>query len=317
MAQNNVRPKDIIPDPILTTWAVQYGVGGGFIHDQVAPVMNVQWPEYKFPRYTADQISREIKLTVAPGGKPSLYTHGKPTFVTGSCKRRALDGQVIREVALANRGPFASERAMVEKLTHNIRLDVENSVKTILDAASASASPSVKWDAASGTIAIEKNIDDAKEAFELLCGVPATHMIMPRAVANVVKRNSDIKSLRKGTNESLLIDGEIPDTVFGLRVVIPGAIQNSANPGLAFSSARVWSTDTVYLLHVNPAISADGETLTALSQVRYSEWDVPYAAYRWEETHKSQRVTWVSVDVHQTEETVCADAIYLLTDVLT
>ena len=115
---------------------------------------------------------------------------------------------------------------------------------------------------------------------------------------------------------SLLIDGEIPDTVFGLRVVIPGAIQNSANPGLAFSSARVWNTDTVYLLHVNPAISADGETLTALSQVRYSEWDVPYAAYRWEETHKSQRVTWVSVDVHQTEETVCADAIYLLTDVL-
>jgi len=313
MAQN-VRPYEIRPDPILTDWAVQYGTGADFVSDAIAPVMNVPWSEYKYPRYLADMLDQDEKVEVAPGDKPNSTTFRKPSFVTSSTFRRALDSQLNREIKLVGMGPLASERVHVQKITHRLKLRVEKSIKTLLDAGSYSATPTVKWDGTNPTI--EKDIDTAKEAFELRCGVPATHLVMPRAVANVVKRDSSVRGLRKFQNDGLLLDGEIPSTIFGLNVVIPGALENTANPGLSQSLARIWTTDTCYLVHVNPAIGQDGETLTTVAQMRWAAWGTPYAAFTWPDAHLSKRVDWVSVDVHQNEELVAPFALYLLTDVL-
>ena len=81
--------------------------------------------------------------------------------------------------------------------------------------------------------------------------------------------------------------------------------------------ARVWATDNVYLIYRNPSISGNMAAMTALAQPRWAAWGTAYQAYRWRETHQSKRGTWVSVDVHQDELTVCADAIYVINDVLT
>lgn len=316
MPASSVRFEDVQPDPVLTSFAVQYGAGGGFVTDSVAPVMAVDSFNYKYPRYAADQLDADDKIEVAAGGRPNTTSFRLPSFVTGSVIRRALDSAIPLDGAnLANPNPLASEEVHVAKIVHRIKLRIEKAVKALLDAGSYSASPSTKWDASGNTI--EKNIDDAKEAFEVRAGVPATHVIMPRAIANVVKRDSNIRALRKETNSDLLKDGELPFQVFGLNVIIPGALENTANPGASQSLARLWATDTCYFLHVNPAISSDGSSLTTIAQVRWSATDAPWMALKWDEPHRSQFVKWVSCGIYQNEELVAPDALYLLTDCLT
>lgn len=315
MAQN-IRPFELRPDPVLTPWAVQYGMGPGFVADQIAPFVSVPWSEYKHPVYEADSLDQEEKAEVAPGDKPNRTTFRKPTFVTGSTVRRAFDSDINRENKLVPGGsPLGSERVHVAKITHRLKLRIEKAVKALLDAGSYTTTPSTKWDASNPTI--EKDIDTAKEAFEVRSGVPATHIIIPRAIANVIKRDPTLRALRKFQNDNLIEDGEINSTVFGLKVVIPGALENTAAPGVTQSLARLWASDRCYLVHVNPGISADGETLTTVAQMRWNEWGTPFAAYRWEDPHLSRRVTWVSVDVHQNEELIAPKAIQLLEDCLT
>ena len=316
MPASSVRFEDVQPDPVLTAFAVQYANGGGFVTDTIAPVLNVQSKNYKYPRYAADALDADDKIEVAPGGRPNTTSFRVPTFVTGSVFRRALDSALTRDgVELAGASPLASEETHIAKITHRIKLRIEKAIKALLDAGSASASPSTKWDAGGNTI--EKDIDNAKEAFEVACGVQATHIIMPRAIANVVKRDSNIRALRKATNDNLLTNGELPFEVFGLNVIIPGALENTANPGAAQSLARLWATDTCYLVHTNPAISRDGSTLTTVAQMRWSAYDAPWMALKWAEPHRSQFVDWVSCGIYQNEELVAPSALYLLTDCLT
>ncbi len=316
MPASSVRFEDVNPDPVLTKFAVQYGAGGGFVMDSIAPVLNVQSRNYKYPRYAADQLDTDDKIEVAPGGRPNTTSFRLPSFVTGSVIRRAIDSAINRDgVELADPSPLSSEETHIAKIVHRIKIRIEKAGKALLDAGSYSASPSTKWDAGGNTI--EKNIDDAKEAFEVRCGVPATHLIMPRAVANVVKRDSNIRALRKSTNDNLLTNGELPFQIFGINVIIPGALENTANPGASQSLARLWATDTCYFVHVNPSISRDGSTLTTLAQMRWSAFDAPWLALRWQEPHRSQFVDWVSCGIYQNEELVAPDALYLLTDCLT
>lgn len=315
-----IRPTDLNPNYELTRQNVVYGTGGGFVADEIAPIVSTMNPNFQFPTYKADALNVEIKTQVSPGGKPSQFRSTPPTWTQGSVNRHALDGTINREIMLAG-GPLASGAAIAGHLTHNLRLGIEQRVKALLDVnagvSGKHAAPGVKWDATSGTIVIEKNLDVAREAFLKLCGFEANVAVIPPDISKVMKRDSTIRELRKYTDPSLLVNGDLPPTLFGLRTVIPGALVNSANPGATASVARIWSTDSVYLLHVNPAISGTGEALTSVAQYRWSQWGTPFAVYQWPEAHQSQRVDWVSVDVYQTELTVCSDAIYVLDDVLT
>ena len=315
-----IRPTDLNPNFELTRQNVVYGAGGGFVADIIAPIVQTMNPNFKFPTYKADKLNQEIKTKVGPGGKPNEWRSTPPTWTEGSVARHALDAKINRELQLAG-GPLANAAAVAGTTTHNIRLGIEQRIKALLDVnASVSGkhdTPSVKWDATSGTIVIEKNIDAGREAFLKLCGFEATHIVIPPDVAKVMKRDSTIRDLRKYTEPNLLLNGDLPPSLWGLGVVVPGALVNTANPGATASVARLWSTDSVYLLYVNPAIAGTGEALTAVAQYRWSQWGAPFAVYQWPEAHQSQRVDWVSVDVYQTELTVCADAIYVIDNVLT
>jgi hypothetical protein len=316
----SIRPLDLFPNfEYSRNTNVAYGTGGGFVADKIAPIVNVTAPNFQYPTYKADAMNVEIKTEVGPGGKPNQWRSTPPTWTKGSVSRRALDGTVNREVQLFG-GPRASTMAVAGSLTHSLRLGMEQKVKALLDVnatlAGHHAAPAVKWDAASAVV-IEKNLDVAREAFLLLCGYEANTIVIPPLVAKSMKRDTTIRDLRKYTEPNLLVNGDLPPNIWGLETVIPGALGNGANPGATAAVSRIWGTDSVYLLYVDPNIAGTGETMTALAQYRYSGWGQPYAVYTWPEPHQSQRVDWVSVDIFDTVLTICADAIYVLDDVLT
>ncbi len=311
----DIRPQDIAPDPLLTGFTVQYGKGGPFAADEIAPVVPVANSEYKFPTYRPSALSLHVQTEVAPGAAPNVFRSVKPVFTGGATTRHALDDFLTDEVKLAPVvGPLSRESSLAQTITHNLRLGIETRVKGLLDTMGGSVSPTVKWDGTNPKI--EKDIDGAKKAVLLACGAPATHIVIPPDVAIAAKQDPAIRDLRRYTDPTLLVNGDLPPTLWGLKVVIPGALQNTAGAGQTQSIGQVWADDTVYLLHVNGSIAGNGEALTALAQMRWYAWGSTFAAYTWRDSHLSKKVTWVSVEVHQGEQAICPDAVYRLTDVL-
>lgn len=310
-----LRPTDLSPDPVITEWAVEAGSGPGFTADVIAPVVPVTKKSFKFATYGNDELNDETETLAKPGVRPNRVRQQPPSYTEKGCVRYAID-DFLSDDLLALSPALEQRRAM--KLGHKLALGVEKRVKTLLDASGAAISaPSVKWDASSGTIVIEKNIDTARDAHVLTAKGEATHIVIPPDVARAMKRDATIRDLRKYTDPSLLINGDLPPILFGLRVVIPGALHNSGNPKQDFSQtvSRIWSTDTVYLMTVDP--NYDLDSFTAVGQAVFAEFGPRFAGYRWRDSHLSVRGLWLSAELYQSEFLVSGNAITRIPDVLT
>ena len=316
MPQNFIY-RDQDPNYALMGAYVQYGAGGPPSADRVAPVVNVTSPNVKVATYKTAKLDDHTATALGPRDGANEVTNYAPTFADKAVKRYGLKAGVTREVQLSN-GPLGNLQATGDLLVSQLRLGIEKSVKTLLDGnGNAASAPTVKWDATSGTIKIEKDVDDAREAFLKKCGYEANLMVVPPHISKVMKRDSTIRDLRKYTDPSLIVNGDLPSSLWGLNIVIPGALNNTANPGAAQSVARVWADNTVYLLYVDPSMAQSGAVMTAVAQFRYSQWGYPFGIYTWADPDPTVKVTWIAAEVCQVASVVCADAIYRIPTVLT
>lgn len=311
----SIRPQELSPDPIITNFAVMAGQGGPFVMDLIAPVVPID-QAYKWPTYPRAELKAPPEDAVGILGKPNKYRFVAPTWVNGQTTRHALDDEMSTELTLAPGNSFLQQQgARTAMLVHSLKMNIEKRGKALLDGGTYSANAVVKWNAASGTIDPENDIDIAKTAIEGRGGL-ATHIIIPPAVARAMKRAPKIRELRKDTDSSLLINGDLPPKLFNLNVIIPGALADSAAAGLAANVGFLWDTDTVYVLMIDPSISGNQEAFTALAQMRWASWGTPFQGYSWPDPHQSKRSTWTSVDVHQNEHLVADGAVYRITDCL-
>ena len=312
--------RDIRPDPILTAIAVEAGTGGGFAAEQLVPRRSVSNYEFKYAiwdlgKYTSD----DTETLRAPGDSANTDTDPSLTWVTGMAKAHAKKKSITDEDRATSPNPAALERARVQRMVWTLRREKERRLYALVNDTTVvpHSTPAVKWDAAA-LVTIELNIDVAKEAFLLACGFEATHLLLPPAVAKVFARDTTIRGLRKFTDESLLINGELPPTVFGLRLVIPGAVANSSAPGVAAALARIWALDNAVLLYVNQAAATDPEALTAVEEFGVDGFPggASYPVQTWRDPDVSTKTDWYSVENVWTME-YAAPAIYVLEDVLT
>lgn len=313
-----IRPADINPDPIVTAWAVEASNGPGFVNPTIAPSVPVGRQSFQFPTYLNDELNDEVETLVKAPARPNLVRSAPATWAEKTCLRRALDDFISDDTLKSHPNPMGLQQRRTAKLTHRLQVGVEKRVKTLLDASGTAASaPSVKWDAATGVIEIEKNVDAAIEAFILLAKRDPTHIMMNPSVARVVKRDPTLRALNKTTTDDRTGGEILPPYLFGLKTVIPGALVNSGNPKADFSQtiARVWSAQTCYILAVDP--NFDMDSFTGLAQAYWSDWGTPYAGYQWRDSHLSVRGMWLSVEIYQTEFLVSGSAIYRIPTVLT
>ncbi len=314
MAQNFYY-KDQDPNYALMGLFVQYGTGGGFAADRLAPVVNLKAPNFKLATYKTGKIDDDINAALGPRDGANEISAYLPSFADKSAKRYGLMAGITREVELAGANPLSQVEAVGAELVSKLRLGAEKRLKTLLDSAgTAGSAPSPKWDAANALI--EKDIDTAREAFVKKCGFEPNTIVLPPDVAKWVKRDPLIRALRQYTEPGLLVGGDLPANIWGLNVVIPGALQNTANAGAAQTVARVWDAKTCYLLYVDPNLAATGAAMTAAGQFRWGQWGMPFAAYSWPDPNPTVKVTWVAAEVYQTEALVCTDAVYRLPTVI-
>jgi hypothetical protein len=310
--------QDVAPDPVLTEIALEYGTGGGFAADAILPTRVVARKSFKYMSWAMRDFVQgsQFDSRRAPGDTAKRAITPEGTWYTGAVNERTLKDALPDEILdnVANNADY--EAAIVKKLTNSLRLEIEIEIEDALtDTATISnAASSARWDAA--TSYIEKDIDTAKEAFVKQCGFEANTLVLPTLVANAVKRDSAIDELRKYTEPGLIGRTGLPDTMFGLNIVVPGAIEDAENPGASASIARVWAGEAAVLLYVDMSAATDPSAMTCITRFAYGAGGQQFSAFEWRDSDPSKKTSWYRVETFD-DIIVTADCAYLITNCLT
>ncbi len=180
---------------------------------------------------------------------------------------------------------------------------VANALRTQLP--STSLTGTAKWSSADNSF-IEAQIDDAKEAIRIETGgLEPNTIIIPRPITRHAKRNSTIRDLIKYTASDLLVNGELPPYMFGLKVLVPGALTNNGTTAVTLSD--VWGNDII-IAHVADAPELDTPSLGYIIR------NGAFTTYQWRDDSIS--TNYVRPTVLQDELITFAGCGYVLKDVL-
>lgn len=308
--------RDVHVDQPLTNFSIGY-MPGGFVAERIAKPMRVNKESDKYYIWDKDSAFR-----VQANGKFSLRadkTNAKEVDFGLSTATYQAEEYALK-ILVSDREKDNADSVLrlreskLRRLQNLLYLEEEIRVASLLtDSANWNPShtdtPSVKWDAASD-VKIEKNIDDAKEVVRKAIGVEPNTIVIPAAVAKVAKRDSSIRELIKYTQNNLLVNGDLPPTMFNMNVIIPGATYTTALEGATATYLDVYG-DSVVLLYISPGTEASMETPDAIKIFRSKEWEV--RSWRVDE----KRSEAIEVSVIQDEVMTSNISGYLFTDVLT
>lgn len=236
-------------DKALSDLSIKFR-NGAFIADMVLPKVSVAKETDYY--YVYDKTDKLIVDAVRANGAPANEAPAQ-TYTTASyeCIEYALKAKVT-DRDRANADPAIDlEMDETSKTTNMIELARERRVAALVTAAATFATSGHtttlsgvdQFDNASFTtsgVSIEKRMDTAKTAIRRATGVNPNYIVIPDEVAKVIKRDSTVRALIKDTDSHLLTNGDLPPVLWNMNVIIPGAVNNSANLGQAYTGADVW-----------------------------------------------------------------------------
>lgn len=190
----------------------------------------------------------------------------RPTFSSDSyrAERYALATSISDRERRNSDDQLGLEQAQILMVEQVLRLDTEVRAAELLTKANTSGvtlSGTEQWNNASydgtdATDGIEARFDVGKTAVRTATnGREATHVIIPDAVAKIIKRDPTVRELIKYTQQDLLVNGDLPPVLWNLKVVIPKAMYTTTPEGTAEASVTysdIWGGTDVRIIHVNP-----------------------------------------------------------------
>jgi len=317
MAGSLITKSDSHVDVPLSMFSHKLGPGDGFIADQLFPVQSVAKESDKYFKVGNEDIqtnyetlradtdrAKEIKISASTDSYQT-EEHALAALLTD--RQRANADSQLR-----------IEQQLVTVLTHNILMGFEKRIETIVtDTAqiTQTAVPSIKWDVGDSTSTIEADIDLAKETVAKNCGYNANVIVIPPIVAQPVKRSPEIRDIRKYVESGLTMNGDLPSTLFGLRVLIPGSIEDARKLNATSSSlARIWAQDKVLVAYINPNPGAFSNGLGISFRLNIGPGGVGSRVRRWRDPDRVGDK--YEVALNQDEKLVDATCGYIIDDVL-
>lgn len=262
-------PKTLHQDQNLTNFALVLGTGS-FGAAAAMPVISVVHETDKYAIYGREHVSDDAQGLRAAGTSVAMLTYAttQGVYTAHEYSWGAIVPDRNRDNADVALDPFM---AVTRILRNRVFLAWEKRAKTLLTTSgnfgTATAATGTGW-ADTTTGDPEKDVDTAREAVESTAGYTPNMIVIPPAKARAAKRHPKIRDIIKYTDPSLLVNGDLPPILWNLRVVIPGAIENTANPGQTAAIARVWNGTTVAVLYTDPNPSLEGATWGATFRVR-------------------------------------------------
>jgi hypothetical protein len=288
----------------------------GFIADAVCPYIGVEKESDLY--YVFDQGSfyaTDVDDLVGDREHPRVveFAHSTESYI---CQRRELAWDISdRERRNADSGLNLARNKQNGTLGR-LMLKREDRVARLLRKTSnggglnLGAAATANWGTA-GTTTIEADLITGIEAIRALIGLRPNTLIVPTKVAINMTKNSQIRDWLKynvfeeGVNPLSKRYPLLPSVFFGMRVIVPDMIQNTAVEGQTASYSDVWD-DHVRLLYVT-----DGPAL-----------EIPSCAYTFRseglstrtERDGKGRLDWYAVGQTIVEKIVAPDAGYEIAD---
>ena len=303
-------PSDVHVSAALTSFAVEYGRGGNFMQDIICPVVPVTKESDYYGKWGREELSLDMDLRRAPGARPHQKKFSL-SWVQYTCHEYAIESESVPWRTLDNADdPLMIKQAYVSKLMHQLKLDREYYIYSQIHNTSVFtqyASPSVKWN--QDLAVIEEDIDIAKLAVHLGCGKKANTIIIPPTVSVVMKRNAAIRELIKYTQNDLLVNGDLPPSIFDLRVAIPETIMRTTNPGQAATYDFTFAADDVMVAYIDP--NPGLMSVNPMQAFRCPKREG--AAFTVKEWDDARSESWhCQLAVLQDEKQVCNEALYVI-----
>ena len=303
-------------DQALTNFSLKYS-NGALIADLIMPRIDVAKDSDVYFVYGRQdyRATRDIRADKADTNFiDSWKIEATPAY---RCEEHALADLVSDRERRNADAPLSPDFDTTENLTNMMLLNREKRAADVLtSAASYAVSGNVaaltgaqQWndsafDSDSKEDAIEVRIDTAKEAVRAAIGRDPNTIVIPAAVAKVVKRDPAVRDLIRYTDNTLLVNGDLPPTLWNMRVLVPGSVYDASEEGQAFSGSDVWGR------HVLVAYVAPNPRTPRTVTLGLSFQSQPRQTVKWrEEGRKSDAI---EVSEILTEKIVCEYCGYLI-----
>ena len=235
----------------LTNFALEViRSGGESIVSKIAPLVRVGLTDSTFYKFGAgyEALSDWHDAIRAPKAKASeisrSYTSGAIALIQYALRELIADEEMANADLAVINPPEDAVRLILSKLK---LIKEKRLVALLFDHAttfsSYTAAAIAYWDLGSGNTSIEKDIDLGKESVRINAGVDANTIVIPPAMAIIAKSAPELRDLVVNTDSTLLVNGDLPPQLFGLEVVIPKMINNTADPGVTTQSIASIAND--------------------------------------------------------------------------
>ena len=311
-------------DAALSNIALGYHPAG-MIAENIFPIATVKKESDKYYEWNKGDAFRIPDSTMRADGTKSKRIGFNLSTNTYSAEEYALNVQVT-DRQLANADSVINLRASkTRRLKDILTLDQEIRVASLLTTQANWASTNrvqrsgtQQWNNASfdggATYGIEATLDTGKEAVRKgTGGLEPNIIIIPSAVAKVMKKDSTIRDLIKYTHANLLVDGDLPQMLWNMKVLIPKAVKNTNKEGNATQTLTdVWGNHVV-LLYVTTNAAIDEVTAGYIFRAANAA-HIPWGVRTWRE--QAEKAEVVETEICQDEKLVCNVAGYFVEDVI-
>lgn len=284
-----------------------------FIADTTTPYLDVVKESDLYPVWTQGDFYGTDVDDLVPDRATVKMVEISHSTARYQCQRRELGWDISDRERQNQDAPLHLERNKQVATMGRLMLKREVRVAGLLKettnggALSLGAAAAASW-ATAGTTSIESDVRTGREAVRTTIGIRPNVIVIPEAVASAMQTNTTLNTkliytYGDANSRPQLSDvfPLLPPVMFGMRVIVPGLIQNTAHEGQTESYSDVWGK-SVRLLYLTsgPAIE--------IPSVSYTFRSEPLTTRTWrdEERRKTNYAVGQTID----EEVVAPNAGY-------
>lgn len=251
-------------NPLLTGIATRFMAGLPLAGLRIAPVLNTNLHASAYYVYDTSNFTNvplDIRRGLSTGFKRLTSKLSDDTFL---CKDYGIEEPIDNSELAIYGSIFNADKSAMERALRVVAINHEIRVRNICRALTATASPSTKWNASSGTTIIA-DVQAAKNAVQASIGIDPNLMTIPRDVYNALRVAPEILERYKYSEGGQVTKAQL-EALFEMEIVVAQDIINGAAEGQAASLGGIW-TDEVVISYSNP-----GQDIKALNFMRTFNW---------------------------------------------
>lgn len=251
-------------NPVLSGHARRFMAALPLVGLRIAPLISTNlhasaYYVYDTSNYT--DIPTDIRRAPATGFKRITSRLSDDTFL---CKDYGVEEPMDEMEIKMYANIFSADKAGTDRCVRVVAVNHEIRVRNLARSAAQTSSPTVKWNAASGTT-IVKDIMAAKAVIRSRTGVTPNLLVLPYEVYNAWRQAEELKVYFRYVEGGVLTKKQI-ESILEIEIEVSGDLINTAAEGQPAAIGDIWSNEA-FMCYSDPS-----NDLKALNFARTFNW---------------------------------------------